>query len=244
MASSTSTVEDADPPSYDEVTSAIDSKASNSIRSKVQNQVRYELSNLDMLLASAQRQRQEDFNQDDEEVLDFLLPRIKDFLYEFSRTTFRKATFIIIPYNAVDPLASPCDEDLRSAEEYGHLLRIIPAEKEETIWEDREKVERLASYLQPENEAKPDTTVQLDKPQSPSKPSAPAKRSFFKRTSRPRNQKSEEPKSSFSPREKMPRSNVSMTVKGEEVVFRLENSLGLYETQSAWGLIIKLQVTA
>jgi hypothetical protein len=244
MATSTFPTKDADLPSYEEVSGAIDLRSTGSLRSKAQSQLSYEISNLGILFDCARRRRQEELDQDDENILDILLLHIKNFLNEFSRTTFRKAAFIIIPCNAVDPLASPCDEDLQSTEEYCRLLRLAPAEKKETIWEDRGKVERLASYLQPEDKTNSEnTTTQYLRPLLQSKSSASARRSFFKKESKPRNHKSEEPSSSLLGSEKMmPSSNVSMTVKGEEVVFRLENSLGLYETQSAWGLIVKVRV--
>lgn len=242
---STNSLENVDPPTYEEVAGSSSLRGSKSIQWKTQNQIRCELGNLEAQLDRTRKQKQEHLNQDDEDIIHFLVLHIKDFLMNLSQTTFRKATLLIIPDNAVDPLASPCDGDLWSAEEYCQLLRINTVEMQDTIWKDGEEVQRLAKYLQPEKTMPRSTTTQPSKQPSPTKPLLSSRRPLFRRASKPRNQEGEE--SNTSPHEdekKAPSSNVLMTVRGEEVVFRLENSLGLYESQRAWGLVVKIYVTS
>lgn len=228
--------ENLDLPSYNDAITAEQPSNNNNIQRRVQVEVHDELLNLAIRFNSIQGQKLHQLQQNDERVLDPLIPHIKTFFTEYSETTLPTATLILIPAGATSPLAVPADDDLRSADDFGRV-RTVTAEKgqDAALWNGADMAERLASYLRPRPDELPPRTR---RPSLPLADPGLAKKSFWRKragagaVAPPLEEKTME----------LPK--VSMVVKAEEVVFRAESELGLYENQSVWGIVIRLRVNA
>ena len=227
-----------DLPSYNDVITGDHSTSHSHVRSSVQNEVHSELLNLAIRFSSVQGDKLHHLQQNDERALNLLIPHIKTFLAEYSETTLPMATLILIPAGTVSPLAVPADDDLRSADDFGRVVTVAYEKGEErsTVWNSADMVERLASYLRPRSDELPPRPSQES---SPPVKAAASKKSFFSRRASAAGPAvpAGDVKSAELPK-------VSMVVKAEEVVFRAESELGLYENQTVWGIAIRVRINA
>jgi hypothetical protein len=226
--------EDPDLPSYSAVISAGNLNNGSSVRNTVQNDVHDELLNLAIRFNSIQGKKLHEIQQNDERALDLLIPHVKSFLAEYSETTLPTATLILIPAKTISPLAVPADDDLRTPDDFGRVITVSPEKGQEVVlWHGPDMAERLASYLRPRSDELPPRPGQ---PASPVAEAAQAKKSFWRK-------KSTAAVTVPAVDDKMvDLPKVSMVVKAEEVVFRAESELGLYENQSVWGIVIRVRV--
>jgi len=104
------------------------------------------------------------------------------------------------------------------------------------LWGSADMTERLASYLRPRSDELPPRPSQAS---SPPVETTSSKKSFFSRR-RP----AAGPTVPAVDVERAELPKVTMVVKAEEVVFRLESELGLYENQTVWGIVVRLRVNA
>jgi hypothetical protein len=226
--------DDADLPSYNEVVRAEEPWRSNDVRISIGNEVYNELSSLAVKFDSIQCQKFHQLQQNDEKALSILIPHVKSFLVEYSKTTLPTATLILIPAGSINPLSIPADDDLRSPNDFGRVIRVT-IEKEEApyVWNGEGMAERIANYLRPCADDLPEGPSQ---PNSPSADAAPSKKSFWRKKSAAG--------VIVSPLDniKVGLPKVTMVVKVEEIVFRVQSELGLYETQSLRGIVIKIRV--
>ncbi|KAM5343245.1 hypothetical protein ACJ41O_014211 [Fusarium nematophilum] len=101
-------------------------------------------------------------------------------------------------------------------------------------WSDRDMARRLAKYLQPE---RLDRVVVRDHLVQVKQEKKAARWSLFKKT---------EPEPPLSPapvqRAREEEEPVTMTVKAEEVTFRKENEMGIWEGKTGWGLVVRVKI--
>jgi hypothetical protein len=229
--------EDLDLPSYNDVLTSSQSNCThNHVRSGVQNEVHSELLNLAIRFSSIQGEKLHQLQQNDERALDLVIPHVKTFLAEYSETTLPMATLILIPAGTISPLAVPADDDLRSADDFGRVIAVTHEKGGDTpVWSSEDMAERLASYLRPRADELPSRPEQSSLPLVEA---ASLKKSFWRRKAVPGPTVTPvDVKAADLPK-------VTSVVKAEEVVFRVESELGLYENQTVWGVVMRVRVSA
>jgi hypothetical protein len=148
--------------------------------------------------------------------------------------------------NENDPQVAEFEDKAKeSIVEFDQVVRIRDKEgdgKEAWFWKDEDMAVRLAGYLRPARDLK-------NKPLPPRKEEVKAaepsrgfwgrKKSSVKAAEKPPlvEERRVEPAVSVEEREK-----VIMDVGAEEVVFRMENDFGIFETRRGWGIVLKLRV--
>jgi hypothetical protein len=227
---------DLDLPSYNDVITSGRSNNNSNMQSSVQNEVHDEVLNLAIRFNSIQGQKLHQLQQNDEKALDLLIPLVKTFLTEYSEATLPTATLILIPAGTISASAIPADDDLRSQTDFGRVVTVTPEKGQDVaVWDGSDMAERLASYLRPGFDELP---PRAGKPVSPQPEATSSKKSSFWR-------KKPTTGTTISPPiddKTVDLPKVTMVVKAEEVVFRAESELGLYENQSVWGIIIRVKV--
>ena len=223
-------------PSYEDVVSEGRSSSNNHAQPTVQDEVHLELWRLATSIQYNQGQRMIQTEAQDKGALELLIPEIKDFLDEFSKTTFRRATLIIIPSGEIDEDAALCDNDLQTADEYCQIVKTDGGKGAIDFLTWNETAKRLARYLQPRAE---NSSVKRPKPQAEAANPITTTKFWSKKSSGGKiaaiTQLDDDTGS-------LP--TVVMDVKVEEVTFRTQTLLGLYETQSICGLVIRIRVNA
>ncbi|KAK7414231.1 hypothetical protein QQX98_006926 [Neonectria punicea] len=109
------------------------------------------------------------------------------------------------------------------------------AQREVLWWSDDEMASRLAKYLQPE---RPRRAEQPKPAAPPPEPKQSRVWGLLKRAELVPPTPSPQP--SRAPRAE--EDEVSMTVKAEEVTFRRENSFGIWESKTGWGLVVRVRI--
>lgn len=109
------------------------------------------------------------------------------------------------------------------------------AQREVLWWSDDEMASRLAKYLQPERPRR----AEQPKPVAP--PAAPKQSRVWGLLKRVELVPSTPPpQPSRAPRTE--EDEVLITVKAEEVTFRRENSFGIWESKTGWGLVVRVRI--
>jgi hypothetical protein len=97
-------------------------------------------------------------------------------------------------------------------------------------WQDETMASRLAKYLQPERPKPKSRPQPVESPQKAKKGWG----GFFKKN---------EPTPIYPrPEPRVEDDAVSFTVKAEEVTFRRENEMGIWESKTGWGLVVRIRV--
>jgi hypothetical protein len=221
-------------PSYGDVVKDEQSSTDNHGRPTIKDEVNLELWRLATFIDSTRRQKFEQAQTHDQNALELLIPEIKAFLVEFAVQVLPKATLVIIPAGVIDPSATQCDDDMKSNYEFSRVLRTDVGKLiDMQNWEEVAK--RIASYLQPRQEISSGP---------PSKPPTEAakKRAKSRLWSKKSTSEKSTPTAPDDSNISLPK--VGMKVKAEEVVFRRQTILGLWETQRVFGLIITVVVDA
>ncbi len=232
--------EDLDLPSYHDAITTSQPSSHSHVRSSVQSEVHSELLNLATRFSSLQGEKLHRLQQKDERALDLLVPHVKSFLAEYSETTLPMATLILVPAGTISPSAVPADDDLRSADDFGRVVTVAREKGgEAAVWKSADMAERLASYLRPRSDDDPPPPPRPDQPNLPPAEAESAKKPSWWR--RPAPGPAVTPSVQVNMAD-LPR--VTMVVKAEEVVFRAESDLGLYENQTVWGIVIRVRVNA
>ncbi|TVY32037.1 hypothetical protein LSUB1_G008411, partial [Lachnellula subtilissima] len=215
-------------------------------------------------ISSLQTQKSLLSHAQDEKILSLLTTQIQLYLSDFAHSGLKKGTLILVPASGVtDVNALPADYDFKNAAEYDAVVRVRSKqdagagrdewaeakEREMMYWRDEDMALRLAGILNP--------------------PPAPRDMELPPRKEQVVAEKAEEPKSrgfwgsrkksvtktpatavvverkvdaKMSSMTEEPNDKVVMDVRAEEVVFRTENELGIYGTESGWGIVLKLRV--
>jgi hypothetical protein len=238
------------PPAYsDSSYSTYPTSSSSTSQNYYSSQIQSQLSNLTTQISSIQTQRDALSHAQDEKILSLLTNDIQIYLSDLAKTGLRKGTLVLIPANAVeDEKALPADFDFAESDEFARVVRVKDKEGDDSrksprwFWRDEDMANRLASYLQP----KPDPrTLELParKEEIMPKPEASTSRGFWgrKKSTTVVPERKQEPKPEMSG-VKDGEDKVSMDVNAEEMVFRTENDLGIWETERGYGIVVKLRV--
>ena len=244
------------------------SSASQYYSAQIQDQLR----SLTAQIRSAQTQRSLLTHGNDEQILTLLATEIQIFFSGFTNSGLQRGTLILVPSGAVQEGATPMEYDFRDPEEYDRVLRVRNKEEKESgewFWKDEEMARRLARYLSPtpswkQLPSRRDDGSEDDEPR-------PAVKAFVKRTQKtPVEVMQKQNKGFFGFRKKgtitsierppgaqerdlnidpdakvadaSPDDQAALSVRAEEVSFRMENEMGLFESQRGWALVLKLNV--
>lgn len=252
---SSSYEEEAPPPSYsDSNTYSAPPPASQYYSS----QIRSQLSNLATQISSTRIQRELLSNAQDEKILSLLTNDIQIYLSDFSKTSLKKGTLILIPGQAVgDENALPTDFDFLESDEFARLVRVKDkggenyGESNMWYWRDEDMAGRLAGYLRPMPDPR---TAELPPRREELKVKAKAATSTSRNFWAWKKGKNEQPVPQERRREsgsdvknvedgaKDGEDKVNMEVKAEELVFRSETDLGLLVCESGYAIVVKLRV--
>jgi hypothetical protein len=222
-------------PSYDDAVSEQRPSSTHS-QPTIQDEVNLELWRLATGFQHTQGQRVIQTQAQDQKALELLVPEIRDFLDDFSKTTLRQATLIIIPAGKIDEDATLCDSDLLNGDEYHRVVKTEGGKGAIDFSTWNETAKRLASYLQPRAE---NASMKRPSPQAEPARATPTTRFWSKKSPGVESVAAARPDDVVDPL-----STVGMDVKAEEVAFRIQTLLGLYETQSICGLVIRIRVNA
>ncbi|KAM0263720.1 hypothetical protein ACHAQJ_001034 [Trichoderma viride] len=192
-------------------------------------------------------------------LLSIIVPYMEDFISSISEIhpTPRLAEATLIPDAAVSDDWKFNDEDDNRAGEYRTLVRVRISQKKDgdrkkdqwpsekgsdsnTLgdaslwWESESTARRLAKHLQPQRPASTrDTQTQVVRNRSSKKSSGLL--GLFKRSE----VDAVPPVTSTAER---PGDGVTMTARAEEVTFRKENELGIWETMTGWGIVVRVRI--
>ncbi|RFU34574.1 hypothetical protein B7463_g1788, partial [Scytalidium lignicola] len=246
------------PPSY---TETISNLPQSSPSGPYSTQITSLLLHLTNQVASAQTQRNLLNTARDSKVLSALTSAIQSYLSSFAESSLQKGTLILIPASALrDQNAVPCEHDFANPAEYDRVVRVSIGEKGDLsdnlwFWKDEDMARRLAGYIaQPKLAALP--------PRQPEQQVSPmgnksSGKSFWRKKSNSKSVERSMPEQVQDKRETRSdvdkaslasvgqaawQYEVEMDVKAEEVVFRTENELGLYETERGWSILLKLNI--
>ncbi|KAH8816331.1 hypothetical protein F5884DRAFT_218274 [Xylogone sp. PMI_703] len=219
------------------------------------------LLNLTNQVASDQTQRNLLNTARDSKALSSITSVVESYLSSFAKSGLRKGALILVPAGAVqNENAVPCEYDFADPAEFDRVLRVSIGGKEDPsndlwFWKDEDMARRLAGYIaQPKLQALPTRPPEQQVARDENKSSSKGfwrKKSIPKSTDRPTLEQVQGRGSLRSDTGKAAPTNdgeavwqyeVQMDVKAEEIVFRTENELGLYETERGWGIVLKLNV--
>ncbi|KAF4471670.1 hypothetical protein FALBO_1405 [Fusarium albosuccineum] len=223
------------------------------------------LNSLPLRILSAQAARTSARDQRDSEILTRLVPHVEDLLSSIAamEPPPRVVEMTMVPEEAVDEHWVFSDEDqsrtvVRVQEDRklvgGQKQPAKPERKQEEKafdewgrwedeaedstprnilwWSDRDMANRLARYLAPEpvDRRAGKAHVQQAKQEKKS-----ARWGLFKKA-----EPAPPPPPPVQPREE--EDPVTMTVKAEEVTFRRENEMGIWEGKTGWGLVVRIKI--
>lgn len=218
------------------------------------------VANLRAQISASQAYRASVTDDRDSYILSIIYPHVEEFISSISEVypTPRLAEAILVPDAAVSNGWKFNDEDDKRDGEYKRLIRVCEAKKkdgndekkqwpsekgsgsnsvnDETSpalwWESESTALRLAKHLQPQRPASSSSTDGQAAKDRGSKKSGI--RGLFKR--------SEDVPQNAASKEERPVERVTMTTRAEEVTFRKENGLGIWETRTGWGIILRVRI--
>jgi hypothetical protein len=259
--------EEAAPPSYTEPICNFPSSTSQYYSAKIQTQ----LLSLTTQISTFQTQRSLLSQAQDEKILSLLAAEIQTFFSDFAASGKQRGTLILVPASALpDQSARPVEYDFRDPREYDGVARVRDREAVDGVggwnedlwyWRDEEMAGRLAAYLRPApppdlarkewSPRKEETEIKAsEQAQEQAESSGRWRWGRMKRATR---RSGESPilvedrrDAKVYPGEDMATSSgedrVLMDVNADEVTFRTENDLGLFETQTGWAIVLKLKI--
>ncbi|CAM1510632.1 Fc.00g009670.m01.CDS01 [Cosmosporella sp. VM-42] len=226
------------------------------------------LNNLPLRILSAQAARTSARDQHDSEVLGLVVPHMEALLSSIAAMDPppRLVEMTMVPEEAVGEEWAYSDEDKRRSvvrvrrdikidgdrkkpveseperpkekafDEWGRWgddARGSSTTQESCLWwSDRDMAIRLANHLQPKRVDRRTVKAHVEQAKEVKKA---GRWSLFKKAETP-------PPPPTPPRVKEEEEDVSMTVNAEEVTFRRENELGIWESTRGWGLVVKVRV--
>ncbi|KAF7551284.1 hypothetical protein G7Z17_g5146 [Cylindrodendrum hubeiense] len=221
------------------------------------------LSTLPSRILSARAARTSERDERDSETLAILVPHIEEFLQTITAMDPppRLLEMTMVPEGAVGNEWIFSDEDQtrkvvrirentkikgdrkdgqqpeapqqRAFDDWGRWDEPTSSAPQESLWwSDDEMASRLAKYLQPERPRR----AQPPPVAPPAQPKKSGGWGLFRKS---------ESTPPAPPPPRAPRNEedeVLMTVKAEEVTFRRENELGIWESKNGWGLVVRLRI--
>jgi hypothetical protein len=209
-------------------------------------------------------------HSNDERILAMLAAEVQNYFSRFANSGMQRGTLILVPACAVSAAATPMEYDFRDPEEYDQVVRVRNKEEKEIwdwYWRDEDLARRLARYLSPMPSWKELPSRRVDgsgdepasrtasgkqKERTPTQEMQKKSRGFFNFRQKGTITSIERP-ATFDERETKAASDaksanassddeVVLNVKAEEVSFRAENDMGLFETQRGWAVILKIKI--
>jgi len=257
--------EEAAPPSYTEPICNFPSSTSQYYSAKIQTQ----LLSLTTQISTFQTQRSLLSQAQDEKILSLLAAEIQTFFSDFAASGKQRGTLILVPASALpDQSARPVEYDFRDPREYDGVARVRDREAVDGVggwnedlwyWRDEEMAGRLAAYLRPapppdlaRKEWSPRKEEIIKAGEQTQEQAESSGRWRWGRMKRATRRSGESPiltqdrDAKVHPGEDMATSSeedrVLMDVNADEVTFRTENDLGLFETQTGWAIVLKLKI--
>lgn len=247
------------PPSYNDALTSGSSYGPNSSTSQFYSQqIQSQLHTLTTQISSLKTQKSLLSHAQDEKILSLLTTQIQLYLSAFAKTGLQKGTLILIPAKGLEEenaLPAEFEDKKEGVIEYDQLVKIrdkegsYDGEGEMWFWRDEDMAIRLAGYLKPAPDLKnaplPPRKQEVKAATAAAEPSS--SRGFWgRKKSAPKPALVEESRdvkveTDAIPNE-MEQEKVLMDVKAEEVVFRMENDFGIFETRRGWGIVLKLWV--
>ncbi|KAG0645917.1 hypothetical protein D0Z07_8015 [Hyphodiscus hymeniophilus] len=247
------------PPSYNDSLSTPYNPTSTTSQYYSQ-QIQSQLHTLTTQISSLKTQQSLLAHAQDEKILSLLTTQIQLYLSTFAKTGLRKGTLILVPAKGLEEQnAVPADFEDKKREgvvEYDQFVRIRDkegshdGEGELWFWNDEDMARRLAGYLKPAPDLKnaplPPRKNEAQAAAAAAEPSSSRgfwgrKRSVAKPVERPPLVEDRKIEPVEMPNE-VEQDKISMNVKADEVVFRLENDFGVFETRRGFGIVLELHV--
>jgi hypothetical protein len=247
------------PPAYTESVSSVPAYLPYSSTSQCySNQIQDQLQSITTQIKSLETQKSLVSHAKDEKILSLLTTQIQIYLSDFAKAGLIKGTLILIPAKGVEEEnAIPVEYDFKSPDEYDRVVRVKDKEADEygedsMFWRDEDMARRLAGYLRPAEDLKnAELPFRKEQVKAAEQASQPISRGFWGRKKR---SLIGDTRPGFVEESRTLKVNplvnvagagtedhVLMDVKAEEVVFRIENDFGIYETQRGWGIVLKLR---
>ncbi|TAQ83928.1 hypothetical protein B7494_g7747 [Chlorociboria aeruginascens] len=246
--------EEAAPPSYSESILSPSAAISTYYRTQIQSQ----LATLSTEISSLSTQKTLLSHANDEKILSLLTTQIQIYLSRFAQSGLRRGTLILVPAQGLeDDHAQPCDYDFKDPEEFDDVARVRgkeDGEGETWYWRNEEMARRLVDYLRPTRDLRNQELPPRprdDAVESSSRSVSAAGSRFWRKKSVVTNvataAKGEAGDTKRDSDLKSPKSpvvdKVAMDVSAEEVVFRTENDMGIFGTETGWAVVVKLRLT-
>jgi hypothetical protein len=209
-------------------------------------------------------------HSNDERILALVAAEVQDYFSRFANLGMQRGTLILVPAGAVSAGAVPMEYDFRDPEEYDQVVRVRSKEEigsGDWYWRDEDLARRLARYLSPTPSWKELPSRRVDgagdepasraafmkqNERTPTQEMQKKNRGFFgfrqngtiTSIERPLTLEEREAKAAADAKSTNASSDdeVILNVKAEEVSFRAENDMGLFETQRGWAVVLKMKV--
>ncbi|KAJ4248700.1 hypothetical protein NW762_012538 [Fusarium torreyae] len=249
------------PPPYTESGSSVSAPASQS-RQSVTTIFSSHLNSLPLRIHSVQAARTSARDQRDSEILTLLVPHVEEMLSSIAAMDPppRLVEMTMVPEEAVgegwvfsdqdqsrtvvrvredrklvgdqkQPLKPKRESEKEKAfDEWGRWEDEAQESNPDDVlwWSDHDMAVRLAKYISPERVDRQVVKSHVEQAKKASR------WGLFKK-----NEPSSAPSSPPKPQEEEP---VTMTVKAEEVTFRRENEMGIWEGKTGWGLVVRVKI--
>ena len=253
-----STDESTAPPAYSESPSQVVGGSAPTSQ-YYRNLLSSHLSSLTAQVSSAHTQRLLKSNDQDEKILSILTSEIQTYLSLFAASGLQKGTLIIVPSRGLEgQVAEPLSHVLDEARAFDRVVRVSDKQADEDgdlwFWKNAAMARRLAGYLRPAQPVKEVKKGELPPRKQEVKvveQSVAPTKGFWGRkksvASTPTSPLVEERRylkddSDVKKMTQEPEDRIDMDVKAEEVLFRTENDLGIYETQRGYGIVLRLKI--
>jgi hypothetical protein len=253
--------EESAPPSYSDALST-PSISSPSTSQYYSQQIQSQLQTLTTQITSLEMRKSLLSHAQDEKILSLLTTETQLYLSAFAKAGHRRGTLILVPAKGLEEEnAVPADFEDKKKEgivEYDKLVRIqdkegsYDAEGDLWFWNDEDMARRLAAYMKPAPDLKnaplPPRKEEIKAVAAAAAAESNPSRGFWGR--KKSNVKAAERPPLAEDRKTGPvqaandveQDRVVMDVKAEEVVFRVENDFGVFETRRGWGIVLQLKV--
>ena len=213
----------------------------------------HQLSSIRSQILHEQAARQSARDQTDGQTLALLVPPVEDLLASIAGMhpppALVEAT--LVPGGAVGPDWTFSDADERRSDEVRTVVKVrredpklagdrkkaadAQARDDDLWWSDEAMARRLAKHLQPERAAPPvdRQTVRAHVAQNKK-----SRWGLFKKDEPPPTP----PASASASGAGASRDDVTMSASAEEVTFRRENEMGIWESRTGWGIVVRVRI--
>lgn len=211
------------------------------------------LSSLRAGIASEQAARHSAQDEADNYILSLLIPHVEECLATIAAIhpppSLVEAT--LVPDAAVDESWLTTDDDDRRDGIFNSVVRVsehskVPSDQKrpsasqsnnELWWSDEDMARRLASHLQP---ARPTAAVDRQTVRDHVAQQKKSSRWGFLKGSSSASSSASHPRAA--PATPKTKEDITMTVVADEKTFRKENDLGIWESKTGWGIVVRVKI--